>query len=85
MKTALITGANKSIGFETVRQLAKKGYFVYLGSRDIKKGEEAVAQLKSEGLTQLEAVQIDVSNKESINTAQNAISKKNNLTGSADK
>jgi NAD(P)-dependent dehydrogenase (short-subunit alcohol dehydrogenase family) len=76
MKTALITGANKSIGFETARQLAKKGYFVYLGSRDIKKGEEAVAQLKGEGLTQLEAVQIDVSNKESINAAQNAISKK---------
>lgn len=76
MKTALITGANKSIGFETARQLAKKGYFVYLGSRDIKKGEEAVTQLKGEGLTQLEAVQIDVSNKESINAAQNTISKK---------
>lgn len=78
MKTALITGANKSIGFETARQLAKKGYFVYLGSRDIKKGEEAVAQLKGEGLTQLEAVQMDVTNKESINAAQHVISKKIN-------
>jgi NAD(P)-dependent dehydrogenase (short-subunit alcohol dehydrogenase family) len=76
MKTALITGANKSIGFETARQLAKKGYFVYLGSRDIKKGEEAVAQLRKEGLTKVEAVQIDVSNKESINAALHTISKK---------
>ncbi len=29
MKQALITGANKSIGFETARQLLQKGYYVY--------------------------------------------------------
>lgn len=76
MKTALVTGANKSIGFEAAKLLLKKGYFVYLGSRDIKKGEEAVAKLKNEGLTQLEAVQIDVSNKDSIHAAQRTISGK---------
>lgn len=73
MKTALITGANKSIGFETARQLIKKGYFVYLGSRDLEKGKEAVASLKAEGLTQLQAIQIDVSNKDSIAAARNSI------------
>jgi NAD(P)-dependent dehydrogenase (short-subunit alcohol dehydrogenase family) len=32
MKTVLITGANKGIGFETAKQLAKANYFVYLES-----------------------------------------------------
>ena len=47
MKKVLITGANKSIGFEASRQLLKQGYFVYLGARDLAKGEEAVAKLKA--------------------------------------
>jgi NAD(P)-dependent dehydrogenase (short-subunit alcohol dehydrogenase family) len=42
MKTAFITGANKSIGFETARQLLQKGYYVYVRSRDLKYGQEAV-------------------------------------------
>ena len=60
MKTALITGANKSIGFETARQLLQQGYRVYLGSRTAANGEAAVAQLKSEGLTEVEALTLDV-------------------------
>jgi NAD(P)-dependent dehydrogenase (short-subunit alcohol dehydrogenase family) len=36
MKKVLITGANKSIDFETARQLLQQGYYVYLGSRDLK-------------------------------------------------
>src|SRR5476651_2648092 len=76
MKTALITGANKSIGFETARQLAQKGYFVYLGARDIAKGQQAVDQLKAEGLTNLEVLQINISDKSSIDVAQKALSSK---------
>ncbi|MES2808195.1 MAG: SDR family oxidoreductase [Bacteroidota bacterium] len=66
MKKVLITGANKSIGFETARQLLQQSYFVYLGSRDKANGEEAVAQLKSEGLNNVELLQIDVSNLDSV-------------------
>lgn len=33
MKVALVTGANKGIGFETAKQLAQLGNFVYLGCR----------------------------------------------------
>jgi NAD(P)-dependent dehydrogenase (short-subunit alcohol dehydrogenase family) len=73
MKTALITGANKSIGFESAKQLAQLGYFVYLGSRDLEKGQEAVAKLNAEGLTQVKAIQIDVTNKDSIIAARNSI------------
>jgi len=73
MKTALVTGANKSIGFETVKQLLKKGYYVYLGSRDREKGQLAVAQLNAEGLTQVEAVVINVSEVASIEKARQSI------------
>jgi NAD(P)-dependent dehydrogenase (short-subunit alcohol dehydrogenase family) len=69
MKKALITGANKSIGFETARQLLQQGYFVYLGSRDKANGQDAVAQLKTEGLNNVELLKIDVSNPESVATA----------------
>ena len=77
MKTALITGANKSIGFETAKQLLQKGFHVYLGSRDLAKGQDAVEKLKAEGLTAAEAIQIDVTDKASISSAQNIISQKN--------
>jgi len=73
MKKVLITGANKSIGFEATRQLLKQGYFVYLGARDKAKGEEAVATLKAEGLTNVEAIQIDVTNSASIEAASKQI------------
>jgi NAD(P)-dependent dehydrogenase (short-subunit alcohol dehydrogenase family) len=73
MKTVLITGANKSIGFETARQLLQKGYFVYLGSRDLEKGNEAVAKLKAEGLTNVEAIQINVTDTASIAAARKQV------------
>jgi NAD(P)-dependent dehydrogenase (short-subunit alcohol dehydrogenase family) len=79
MKKVLITGANKSIGFETARQLLQKGYYVYLGSRDLKNGLEAVEKLKSEGLNEVEAVQIDVSNDESVKAARSEIGKKTDI------
>ncbi|WP_069658293.1 SDR family oxidoreductase [Arcticibacter eurypsychrophilus] len=73
MKTVLITGANKSIGFETARQLIQQGYYVYLGCRDIQKGEQAVSQLHSEGLIQVEPLKIDVDNIESIKAAREVL------------
>lgn len=76
MKRALITGANRSIGFEMARQLLQKGYYVYLGSRDLQKGEQAVAVLKSEGLTAVECIEIDVSNKVSVEAASKMVASK---------
>ena len=49
-KIALITGANKGIGFEVARGIAKAGFTVLLGARNPSLGEAAAAQLKSEGL-----------------------------------
>ncbi len=48
-RTVLITGANKSIGYETARQLGGLGYRIWLGSRDKARGEAAVEQLLKEG------------------------------------
>lgn len=76
MKTALITGANKSIGLETARQLLQQGYYVYLGSRNIENGQEAINQLKAEGLDQAEAIEIDVDRAESVRAAREVLGTK---------
>ena len=58
-KIAVVTGANRGIGFEICRQLAAKGISVVLTSRDEAKGRMAVAQLRSQGL-EIEFYQLDV-------------------------
>jgi NAD(P)-dependent dehydrogenase (short-subunit alcohol dehydrogenase family) len=67
-KTVLITGANKSIGFETARQLGRLGYGVWLGSRDAARGEEATHALLAEGF-EVNAVSIDVTDDASVKLA----------------
>ncbi|HTJ13260.1 MAG TPA: SDR family NAD(P)-dependent oxidoreductase, partial [Dinghuibacter sp.] len=65
MKKALVTGANRSIGLEVARQLSGLGYFVYLGCRDLSKGRAA-----AEGLSNVEALQIDTADPASIAAAR---------------
>lgn len=79
MKKVLITGANRSIGFETARQLLQQGYYVYLGSRTLANGLQAVETLKAEGLTEVEAVQLDVSDEVSVKTARAEIGQKTDV------
>jgi NAD(P)-dependent dehydrogenase (short-subunit alcohol dehydrogenase family) len=58
-RIALVTGANKGIGFETCRQLAQQGVKVLLGARSLEKGEAAARQLREEGLD-VETVLLDI-------------------------
>lgn len=76
MKTALITGANKGIGFEVAKQLLQNGYYVFIGSRDKAKGIEALTQLTSEGFTNVNVIQIDVTKDESVNKARKELEEK---------
>lgn len=76
MKFALVTGANKSIGFEVAQQLAQKGIYVYLGSRNLEHGIEAVDKLKAMGLNNVEVIQLDITNDESVINARKEIGKK---------
>jgi NAD(P)-dependent dehydrogenase (short-subunit alcohol dehydrogenase family) len=76
MKTVLITGANKGIGFETAKQLAESGYFVYLGSRDKAKGAAAVNKLKEAGISNVENIEIDITNINSIKRAKQELESK---------
>jgi NAD(P)-dependent dehydrogenase (short-subunit alcohol dehydrogenase family) len=70
MKSALVTGANKGIGLEVARQLAQKGIYVYLGSRHLEYGLQAVNQLKAGGLNNVEAIELDITNDKSVSNAR---------------
>ena len=74
-KIALVTGANKGIGLETARQLARHDVHVILGSRDPAKGAAAAALLKSEGLV-VESVVLDVTSQASIAAAEREVEAK---------
>jgi NAD(P)-dependent dehydrogenase (short-subunit alcohol dehydrogenase family) len=64
-RCALVTGANRGIGFEVCRQLARAGFAVVLGARDAGKGAEAAEALAGEGLHVLPR-RLDVTDQGSI-------------------
>jgi NAD(P)-dependent dehydrogenase (short-subunit alcohol dehydrogenase family) len=76
MKSALVTGANKGIGFEIVKQLAQQGFFVYLGCRNLENGLSALEKLKAEGISNVNVIQLNVTSQESVDSARRAIAVK---------
>ncbi len=64
-RVALVTGANKGLGFEIARQLGEKGYTVVLGARDEAKAGAAASKLRAEGLD-AHPVKLDVTNADDI-------------------
>ncbi|WP_270566678.1 SDR family NAD(P)-dependent oxidoreductase [Clostridium beijerinckii] len=72
MKTALVTGANKGIGFEISKKLLKEGYHVLVGARDESRGKNAIKELAKYGHVDL--IKIDYSDSESIKEAVQRVS-----------
>ena len=67
MTTTLITGANKGLGYETACRLIEQGHTVYIGARDIERGEAAATRLGGH------FVQLDVTDDASVEAALRAI------------
>lgn len=66
-RIALITGANKGIGFEVARQIARQGFHVFLGARNPEAGRAAAEKLTADG--EITFLEIDVSKPESVRRA----------------
>jgi len=67
-KRALVTGANKGIGFEIARELGKNGCEIVLGARDESRGAQAVEKLKKDGIT-ASFVKIDLNDFNTLHAA----------------
>jgi NAD(P)-dependent dehydrogenase (short-subunit alcohol dehydrogenase family) len=68
MQMALITGANKGIGYEVARQLATKGFHVFIGARNRAAGRAAVERIANTG-ARATFVDLDVSDSASVGAA----------------
>src|SRR2546429_3765865 len=74
MKTALITGANKGIGREVARQLAAKGFYVFVGARNRKAGGKAADEIGKHG-GKAAFLELDVSDDSSVTAAAREFSR----------
>jgi NAD(P)-dependent dehydrogenase (short-subunit alcohol dehydrogenase family) len=68
VKTVLVTGANKGIGREVARQLAAKGFHVFVGARNKKAGRKATEEIAERG-GKATFFEIDVADNDSVTTA----------------
>ncbi len=74
-RIALITGANKGIGFEVARQLGERGFHIFLTARDSGRGEAAAAKLAKAG-TNVSFLPLDVADERSVKAMVSALAKK---------
>ena len=77
-KTALVTGANKGIGYEIAAGLARRGFRVGVGARDAGRREAAVEKLRAEGLDVF-GVPLDVTDDASVAAAATRLEQEGGL------
>ena len=73
-KTVLITGANKGIGREVARQLAGRGFHVFVGARNRDAGRKAAAEIAKEG-GKVTFLEIDIADNGSVTAAAHEFAK----------
>src|SRR5688572_20204582 len=71
-KIALVTGANRGLGYETALRLGRDGMTVLLGSRDARRGGAAAETIRAAGGT-AESVVLDVTDPASVDAAALAV------------
>ncbi len=65
LKVALVTGANTGVGFQIAKALANQNYIVYVGSRDLQKGEAAATEIGNNA----RALQLDITDADAVSAA----------------
>jgi len=82
LKIALVTGANKGIGYAICEKLGKiDGIHIILGARDEQRGNVAITQLNQAGIKNVSGIKIDLDDHKSIELAADTIKKKFWRTG----
>lgn len=76
-RQALVTGANKGLGFAIAKGLASAGLSVWMGARDRSRGEEAARALQGEGLD-VRFLEIDVADDASVQRAAETVGRETN-------
>src|SRR5499425_2908678 len=71
-RVAVVTGANKGIGLEIARQLAREGITVFVGARDEARGRAAAEKLRAEGLD-ARPLRLDVTDDASVAAAASSV------------
>lgn len=72
MKTALVTGGNRGLGFEIARGLHDKGFLVIITSRTVKKARQAATEIGENTI----AIELDQSKESIIKKRQSTLVKK---------
>jgi NAD(P)-dependent dehydrogenase (short-subunit alcohol dehydrogenase family) len=67
-RIALVSGANKGIGYEIACKLGKEGITLYVGARDVDRGKKAAEQLTADGID-ARAIHLDLNDQDSIRAA----------------